>query len=105
MWFCKNRMVATNALPHFLQGPEAFPNDQVIEHIAGLARNGAAVVQFADWSDPEQRISFNPDGKRFPMYDLTRSQRPQLPVPDGRSRALLRLQALARVDGVRAQGL
>jgi 2,4-dienoyl-CoA reductase-like NADH-dependent reductase (Old Yellow Enzyme family)/NADPH-dependent 2,4-dienoyl-CoA reductase/sulfur reductase-like enzyme len=66
----KNRMVATNALPHFLQGPETFPNDQVIEHIAGLARNGAAVVQFADWSNPEQRVSFNPDGKRFPMYDL-----------------------------------
>ena len=67
----RNRMVATNALPHFLQGPETFPTDQIIEHVAGLARNGAAVVQFADWSNPEQRIAFNPDGKRFPMYDLS----------------------------------
>lgn len=66
----RNRLVATNALPHFLQGPEPFPNDQVIEHVAGLARNGAAIVQFADWSNPKQRMSFNPDGKRFPMYDL-----------------------------------
>jgi 2,4-dienoyl-CoA reductase-like NADH-dependent reductase (Old Yellow Enzyme family)/thioredoxin reductase len=67
----KNRMVATNALPHFLQGPETFPTDQVIEHVAGLARNGAAIVQFADWTNPRQRESFNPDGKCFPMYDLT----------------------------------
>lgn len=67
----RNRMVATNALPHFLQGPETFPNDQVIEHVAGLARNGAAVVQFADWTNQEQRVAFNPDGKRFPMYDLS----------------------------------
>ncbi|MBN1631955.1 MAG: FAD-dependent oxidoreductase, partial [Thermoleophilia bacterium] len=52
------------------QGPETFPNDQVIEHLAGLARNGAGIVQFADWANQEQRIAFNPDGKRFPMYDL-----------------------------------
>lgn len=69
--FLRNRLVATNALPHFLQGPETFPNDQVIAHVAGLARNGAGIVQFADWSDPEQRAAFNPDGKRFPMYDLS----------------------------------
>ncbi len=67
----RNRLVAANALPHFLQGPETFPNDQVIEHVAGLARNGAGIVQFADWSNPEQRVAFNPDGKRFPMYDLS----------------------------------
>lgn len=66
----KNRMIATNALPHFLQGPESFPAEPVIDHVAGLARNGAAVVQFAEWSNPEQRVAFNPDGKRFPMYDL-----------------------------------
>ncbi|MCE5253651.1 MAG: FAD-dependent oxidoreductase [Actinomycetia bacterium] len=67
----RDRLVATNALPHFLQGPETFPNDQVIAHVAGLARNGAAIVQFADWSNPEQRSAFNPDGRRFPMYDLS----------------------------------
>jgi 2,4-dienoyl-CoA reductase-like NADH-dependent reductase (Old Yellow Enzyme family)/thioredoxin reductase len=63
-------MVAANALPHFLQGPETFPAEPVIDHVAGLARNGAAIVEFADWSDKRQRTFFNPDGKRFPMYDL-----------------------------------
>ncbi len=67
--FLKNRMVSANALPHFLQGPESFPADAVIDHIAGLARNGAAIVTFGDWFDQRQRTFFNPDGKRFPMYD------------------------------------
>jgi 2,4-dienoyl-CoA reductase-like NADH-dependent reductase (Old Yellow Enzyme family)/thioredoxin reductase len=65
----KNRMVSANALPHFLQGPESFPAEPLIDHVAGLARNGAAVVAFGDWFDPRQRSFFNPDGKRFPMFD------------------------------------
>jgi 2,4-dienoyl-CoA reductase-like NADH-dependent reductase (Old Yellow Enzyme family) len=40
----KNRMIHTRSIPHFLQGPETFPNEQVISHYAGVARNGAAVV-------------------------------------------------------------
>lgn len=67
----KSRFVSSNALPHFLQGPETFPSEQVITHVANCARNGAAIVTFADWSNPNQRTSFNEDGKRFPMYDLT----------------------------------
>ena len=66
----KSRFVSSNALPHFLQGPEPFPSEQVIGHMAGVARNGAAIVTFADWTNPNQRTSFNEDGKRFPMYDL-----------------------------------
>ncbi len=66
----KSRFVSSNALPHFLQGPETFPSEQVITHVANCARNGAAIVTFADWSNPHQRSSFNEDGKRFPMYDL-----------------------------------
>jgi 2,4-dienoyl-CoA reductase-like NADH-dependent reductase (Old Yellow Enzyme family)/thioredoxin reductase len=67
----KNRMIASNALPHFLQGPETFPNDQVISHLANLAKNGAAIVTFAEWTDQTQRNAPNEDGKRFPMYDIT----------------------------------
>lgn len=67
----KNRMIAANSLPHFLQGPESFPAESVIDHVAGLARNGAAIVAFADWSNPKQRVAFNEDGRRFPAYDLT----------------------------------
>ena len=66
----KSRFVSANSLPHFLQGPESFPSEQVIHHMASCARNGAAIVTFADWSNPGQRTSFNEDGKRFPMYDL-----------------------------------
>ena len=66
----KNRFVSANSLPHFLQGPESFPSEQVINHMVSCARNGAAIVTFADWTKKDQRTSFNEDGKRFPMYDL-----------------------------------
>jgi 2,4-dienoyl-CoA reductase-like NADH-dependent reductase (Old Yellow Enzyme family)/NADPH-dependent 2,4-dienoyl-CoA reductase/sulfur reductase-like enzyme len=67
----KSRFVSGNSLPHFLQGPETFPSEQVINHMTNVARNGAAIVTFADWTNPDQRQSFNEDGKRFPMYDLS----------------------------------
>ena len=67
----KSRFVAANSLPHFLQGPETFPSEQVITHLGNIARNGAAIVTFADWTNQKQRESFNEDGKRFPMYDLS----------------------------------
>ena len=66
----KDRLISGNALPHFLQGPETFPNEQVIDHVIACAKNGAAVVTFADWTNKKQRESFNEDGKRFPMYAL-----------------------------------
>lgn len=66
----KSRFVSGNSLPHFLQGPESYPSEQVIGHVVSCARNGAAIVTFADWTNPNQRNSFNEDGRRFPMYDL-----------------------------------
>ncbi len=66
----KNRLISSNALPHFLMGSENFPADQVINHMATVAKNGAAVVTFADWCNPNQRTSPNEDGKRFPMFEL-----------------------------------
>lgn len=60
----KNRFVSSDSLPHFLQGSELFPNDQVINHVVSQAKNGAAVVTFADWTNPNQRTSFNEDGRR-----------------------------------------
>ena len=65
----KDRFVSGNALPHFLQGPETFPSEQVIGHMVDMAKNGAAIVTFADWTNKDQRNSFNEDGRRFPMYD------------------------------------
>jgi 2,4-dienoyl-CoA reductase-like NADH-dependent reductase (Old Yellow Enzyme family)/thioredoxin reductase len=65
----KNRFVSGNSLPHFLQGPETYPSEQVIQHMVDVAKNGAAIVTFADWTNQDQRNSLNEDGKRFPMYD------------------------------------
>jgi 2,4-dienoyl-CoA reductase-like NADH-dependent reductase (Old Yellow Enzyme family)/thioredoxin reductase len=67
----KNRMIASNALPHCIQGPETYPPQSVMEHMIGLARNGVGIVTFHDWSDQEQRKALSPDISRFPMYDLS----------------------------------
>ena len=66
----KDRLIAGNSLPHFLMGPESYPAESVIDHVATIAKNGAAVVTFADWTKQDQRTSFNEDGKRFPMFNL-----------------------------------
>lgn len=68
----KNRLISGNSLPHFLQGPEAYPAEPLINHVVNVAKNGAAVVTFADWCNMAQRSSPNEDGKRFPMFDLDR---------------------------------
>ena len=66
----KSRFVSGNSLPHFLQGPEPYPAESVIHHVVSCARNGAAIVTFADWTNQNQRDSFNEDGRRFPMFNL-----------------------------------
>jgi len=40
----KNRLISTNSMPHFLQGPERYPSDAIIHHFASRAKNGAAIV-------------------------------------------------------------
>lgn len=65
-----SRMAASNALPHFIQGPEKYPDDAIIEYLAGIAANGAAFVTFADWSNPALRSLKNSDICHFPVYDL-----------------------------------
>ncbi|MGI9951902.1 FAD-dependent oxidoreductase [Moorellaceae bacterium AZ2] len=40
----KNRLISTNSLPHFLQGPEPYPSEAIITHLANRAKNGAAIV-------------------------------------------------------------
>ena len=54
----KSRFVSGNSLPHFLQGPEPYPAESVIHHVVSCARNGAAIVTFADWTNQNQRDSF-----------------------------------------------
>ena len=66
----KNRLISSNSLPHFLQGPEPYPAEPVLNHVVTMAKNGAAVVTFADWTNMGQRESKNEDGRRFPMFTL-----------------------------------
>lgn len=51
----KSRMIAPQALPHYLQGSEPYPGDATIAHVSNIARNGAAIVAFGAWDDTDQR--------------------------------------------------
>ncbi len=64
----KSRLLSANALPHFLQGPELYPSDAVVDYLVGLAKNGAAIVTIGDWTNLSQREGFG-DGCHFPMWD------------------------------------
>lgn len=65
----KSRLLSANALPHFLQGPENFPADPIMTYLANIAKNGAAVVTFANWTNKTQRQGGG-DGVHFPMIDI-----------------------------------
>ena len=64
----KSRFLSANALPHFLQGPELYPSDAVVDYLVNIARNGAAIVTVGDWTNLNQREGFG-DGCHFPMWD------------------------------------
>ena len=40
----RNRLIATAGTPHFVQGPEGYPTEQLITHYYNKAKGGAAVV-------------------------------------------------------------
>ena len=40
----KSRFLSANALPHFLQGPELYPSDAVVDYLINIAKNGAAII-------------------------------------------------------------
>ena len=68
----KNRMQASNSLPHFSQGPEEYPADPTISHYLGRARTGAAFVTFAGMDD-NYKCSPMPDTldvSHFPDFDI-----------------------------------
>lgn len=64
-------MLSANASPHFLQGPETFPADPTLAYLRNLAKNGAAIVTFADWANPNQRLKGAADSLRMQSFDLT----------------------------------
>ncbi len=68
----KNRMEASNSLPHFLQGPESYPADSVITHYANKARSGAAIVTCMGINNFSKgsNLPMDFDIAHFPDYDL-----------------------------------
>ena len=67
----KNRLMGSKSLPHFLQGPEPFPTNEVISYLANYARNGAAVVTVKGHEvyDDVSRLKY--DMAQMPRYDLS----------------------------------
>jgi len=69
----KNRMVSTNSLPLFLQGPEPFPAEGVFAHYINKAKNGAAIVTCTCGSD----VKFTPptaESAHFASFDIFNPQ-------------------------------
>ena len=66
----KSRIIAPQALPHYLQGSEPYPGDATIAHVANIAKNGAAIVAFGAWDDTDQRKAGGTAG-HFPMFDYS----------------------------------
>ncbi len=67
----KNRLVASNSLPHFLQGPESYPADTVIAHYENKARSAAITTCMGinNFSRGNQ-MPMAADFSHFPDYDL-----------------------------------
>jgi len=67
----KNRMVAANSLPHFLQGPEPYPTEAVISHYANKAK-GASMVTCMGINNftKGKQFPMDLDFGHFPDYDL-----------------------------------
>ena len=67
----KNRLISSNALPHFLQGPETWVNDPIMVFQANVAKN-AAIVTIGHWFDPDQHSGkHHGDGCHFPSFDIS----------------------------------
>ena len=66
----KSRIIAPQSLPHYIQGAELSAAPSTIQHVANIAKNGAAIVEFGTWDDTLQRTHGGTAG-HFPMYDYT----------------------------------
>ncbi len=68
----KNRMQASNSLPHFSQGPEEYPAEATMAHFIGRARTGAAFVTFAGMDDNVDNppLPDTLDVSHFPDFDI-----------------------------------
>lgn len=68
----KNRMLSSSSVPHFLQGPEKYPTDAMITHLANRAKSGAAMVTCRGVSPRigQKRVSAGKDIPHMFDFDL-----------------------------------
>lgn len=68
----KSRIYASNSMPHYLQGPEPYPNEAVRRQLINRARNGAAYVTVSGTyaSMGDKKLIMHEDAKHFPSYDM-----------------------------------
>ena len=67
----KNRLEASNSLPHFLQGDEPYPADSVITHYANKAKSAAIVTCMGiNNFSRGMLVPMEADFTHFPDYDL-----------------------------------
>ncbi len=67
----KNRLYHTRSIPHFLEGPEIFPSEQVLSHYASVAKNGCAVITCkAARRVPRVREKLHGDTAHMMIWDI-----------------------------------
>jgi 2,4-dienoyl-CoA reductase-like NADH-dependent reductase (Old Yellow Enzyme family)/thioredoxin reductase len=65
----KNRMYSTNAVPHYIQGPENFPAEVSRTYAANLAKNGASIVTCRIIQNRDRK-TLQGDSAHMLIYDL-----------------------------------
>ncbi|MCC8356237.1 MAG: hypothetical protein LJU34_00005, partial [Oscillospiraceae bacterium] len=68
--YLKSRFTYPIAQVHFLQGPEKYPAEPVVDFYTHLARNGSALIMTQALTNPQQRELFGHDTKHFASYDI-----------------------------------
>ena len=68
----RNRMEATVSMPHFSQGPERYPGEEIIRHFIGRAKNGAGIVTVSGVNGElgMPPIPQDSDVSHFPKFDM-----------------------------------
>jgi len=66
----KNRFFLPPSVPHFLQGPELFPSDELRAYYIHLARNGAGLISVRIMGDRGSRKEQFGDSAHMIMWDI-----------------------------------
>jgi 2,4-dienoyl-CoA reductase-like NADH-dependent reductase (Old Yellow Enzyme family)/thioredoxin reductase len=65
----KNRFMHPQSIPHFLQGPENFPSDEMRSYYINLAKNGAGIISVRIMSN-RVRKDLKGDSAHMVIYDI-----------------------------------